>query len=56
MDISNLIEAIAYHYNKEIFWSAFEGNGFYKLTKCLLKNSPVVQAGNFVWKNYVGGR
>ena len=35
----------------EFFYGAFEGNGFYKLTKCLLKNPPVVE-GNFCWKDY----
>ncbi len=48
-DLGNLIEAWAYVSSGDLFYGAFEGNGFVKLKECLLAKPPKVEAGCFTW-------
>jgi len=49
-DIANLIEAIAFFSNPEIFYGAFEGNGFVKSKFSFLKNTLTFRQGNAIWQ------
>jgi L-Ala-D/L-Glu epimerase len=46
-DFGNVIEALLY--DTGLFMGAFEGNGFEKLVKCVLKNPPQSQHGIMKW-------